>query len=133
VHFLWFWKESKNLRSCILGRIESRSPSVLAFYYSWVCIVLRKLKQLTSQLWTSIICVSGPGYHFLWLFFLFWCVILGFELRALCLLGRSFTTWACLQPCFCFNYFSHRVSHFCQSQPWTSILLPILPIPTPTV
>jgi hypothetical protein len=62
----------------------------------------------------QIICRKIIPYidYYLWymgtnqsvVYFFFWAV-LGFELRASCLLGRHSTT--------CFHYFSDRVSHVC--------------------
>jgi hypothetical protein len=40
--------------------------------------------------------------------------VLGFELRAWCLLGRHSAAWVTLPALFCFSYFLGRVSPFCQ-------------------
>jgi hypothetical protein len=52
------------------------------------------------------------GVTFLFLYFILLLVVLGFELKDLCLLGRHSTTWAMASP-FCFSYFSHKVLCLC--------------------
>jgi hypothetical protein len=42
--------------------------------------------------------------------FFFFLVVLGFELKALRLLGRHSTTWAILPVLFCVEYFQNRIS-----------------------
>jgi hypothetical protein len=46
------------------------------------------------------------------LFFFFFFALLGFELRALCLLDRHSITWATLSALFCFSFYSGRTSLF---------------------
>jgi hypothetical protein len=55
------------------------------------------------------------------------CVILGLELRALCMLSKCSTTWAMLPILLLLVCFSYRVSYFFPS--WTQIK--ILPLPPP--
>jgi hypothetical protein len=50
-------------------------------------------------------------------------LLLGFELRALHLLGRCSTTQVTPQPLFGFSYFSGKVLGFLLGLPWIMILL----------
>jgi hypothetical protein len=62
------------------------------------------------QIWVNII------------FFVDVLAVLGFDFRALCLLGKYSTTWFMLPALYCFGYFSDTVSLFCPGLAWTQIL-----------
>jgi hypothetical protein len=55
---------------------------------------------------------------------LIYLLVLGFELRALCMLSRHSTTWATLPALFCVGDFWDKVLWtICQGWPWAEIFL----------
>jgi hypothetical protein len=109
-YFLLYFKLLTRMTSTDFQDVKSTENIYILFYLSWfqfyiIKITLRVLKISHLFFWFS-------SYLFM-NFCLSLSLVLGFEHRASCLLGRHCTTWATLPGHFCFSNFLDKVPCFC--------------------